>query len=102
MSNNAVVLTDIPNAGTDLEDYVAALYQATGYYIEKNLVERAPDEVLELDIVATYYHESQSSSMIVEAKGGNGVIQIYSKLLAGCSIFPKNEAHSLLRVAPRI
>lgn len=66
----SVELAEIPDAGNDLEDYVAALFQASGYYIEKNLVERAPDEILELDIVATYYTGAPPASILVEAKGG--------------------------------
>ncbi|WIY01254.1 restriction endonuclease [Amycolatopsis mongoliensis] len=70
MPQKAIRLTDVPAAGTDLEDYVAALFHASGYYVEKSLVERDPDDVLELDIVATRYTEKHPDSIIVEAKGG--------------------------------
>ena len=43
-----VSLAALP-AGDDLEDYVAALFQAAGYFVEKNLVERDPSDILELD-----------------------------------------------------
>jgi len=64
-----VSLAALP-AGDDLEDYVAALFQAAGYFVEKNLVERDPSDILELDIVATNYGEEQSRSILVEVKGG--------------------------------
>lgn len=70
MSKNGVSLAAIPDMGDELEDYVAALFQSSGYYVEKSLVERDPDDVLELDIVATDYSQAPLSSIIVEAKGG--------------------------------
>ncbi|WIX92542.1 restriction endonuclease [Amycolatopsis sp. DG1A-15b] len=70
MAAKTITLPQIPGVGAELEDYVAALFQASGYFVEKNIVERAPDEVLELDIVATYYSSAGAESMIVEAKGG--------------------------------
>jgi len=66
----AVTLSDIPTAGADLEHFVAALFQSSGYYVEKNLVERDPSDILELDIVATSYRSGGSASVLVEAKGG--------------------------------
>lgn len=66
----AVKLTDIPAAGADFEDYVAALFQAAGFYVEKNMVQREPSEVLELDFVATDYRKKQPRSILGEVKGG--------------------------------
>ena len=63
-------LSDTPEAGADLEDYVAALFQTAGYFVEKNLTERDPSEVLELDIVATDYSTTSPKSILAEAKGG--------------------------------
>lgn len=65
-----VELTEIPEPGDDLEDFVAALYQSAGYFVEKSLQERAPDEVLELDLVATYYSPKSSAAVLAEVKGG--------------------------------
>lgn len=70
MVRKVIRLADVPAAGTDLEDYVAALFHASRYYVEKSLVERDPDDVLELDIVSTHYAERVPDSILVEAKGG--------------------------------
>jgi hypothetical protein len=70
MSTTAVLLTDVPQPGDDFEDYVAALFQASGYFIEKNIVERNPDDVLELDAVATDMSSVEPKSALIEAKGG--------------------------------
>lgn len=66
-----VELSDIPETPKDLEHYVAALFQASGYYVEKNVIDRAPADVLELDVVATDYFERAPRSRLVEAKSGN-------------------------------
>lgn len=65
-----ITLTEIPNAGDDLEDYVAALFQAAGYFVEKNVTERDPKDILELDLVATTYSGHAPVSILCEAKGG--------------------------------
>lgn len=65
-----VTLSDIPTTATELEHYVAALFQAAGYYVEKNLIDRAPSDVLELDVVATDYFDQAPRSRLIEAKGG--------------------------------
>lgn len=65
-----VKLNAIPEAGDDIEDYTAALFQAAGYFVEKSLVQRDPADVLELDIVATRYWDVLPSSLLAEVKGG--------------------------------
>lgn len=60
----------IPETGPDLEDYAAALFQASGYYLEKSLIERDPDDVLELDIVASKYEAGHVRRILAEVKGG--------------------------------
>jgi hypothetical protein len=65
-----VELPAIPGAGRELEDYVAGLFQAAGYFVERGIHERGSTEVLELDAVATSYDSAMPSSVLVEAKGG--------------------------------
>lgn len=65
-----VELPAIPSAGRELEDYVAGLFQAAGYFVERGIHERASTEVLELDAVATSYDSAVPTSVLVEAKGG--------------------------------
>jgi len=66
-----VLLSDIPDKGIDLEHYVAALFQSAGYFVEKNITERDPADVLELDVVASDYSSAQPAQpILVEVKGG--------------------------------
>lgn len=63
-------LSLIPDSGRDLEDYVASLFQAAGYFVEKNIRQRDVADVLELDAVATSYDGPRPTSVLAEAKGG--------------------------------
>ena len=40
------------------------------YFVELNIAERRPDEILELDVVATSYDGSAPSRVLAEAKSG--------------------------------
>ena len=66
----AVDLPDIPSQPTELEHCAAALFQAAGYFVELNVVERDPEDVLELDVVATSYEGDTPSRVLAEAKSG--------------------------------
>lgn len=70
MSKKSVVLSEIPDAGEDLEDYVAALFQASGHFVEKQMVESDPADILELDIVTTEYTTDSLDRRLIEVKGG--------------------------------
>lgn len=64
----AVELSDFPESGPELEDYVAALFLAAGHFVEKNVEEQ---NVLELDIVATDYSQDPPRVILSEAKSGH-------------------------------
>lgn len=66
----SIALSQIPDSGRDLEDYVAGLFQAAGYFVEKNVRQRDVADVLELDAVATSYDGPRPTSVLAEAKGG--------------------------------
>jgi hypothetical protein len=66
-----VTLEDIPKTPTELEDFVAALFQSSGYFVEKNITERAFTEILELDAVATNYDGVVPELTLAEAKSGD-------------------------------
>jgi hypothetical protein len=68
MSRNA--LSRIPASGRDMEDYVAGLFQAAGYFVERNIRQRDVAEILELDAVATSYEGPRPTCVLAEAKGG--------------------------------
>jgi hypothetical protein len=66
-----VSLADVPSKPVELEEYVAALFQATRYFVEKNIIEKEPTaNILELDAVVTSYEAQYPDSIIVEAKSG--------------------------------
>lgn len=70
MSEKVVKLPDIPGAGEELEDYIAALFQASGHFVEKQIVESDPADLLELDIVTTDYTGEEAVRRLIEVKGG--------------------------------
>src|SRR5687767_12787190 len=77
------ILSGVPASGADLEDYVAALFQAAGFFVEKNIVERTDpgSPILELDAVATSYAENPANTVLVEAKGGDwGYAELFKVL----------------------
>jgi hypothetical protein len=65
-----IALPRVPGSGPELEDYVAGMFQAAGYFVEKNIRQRAVTDVLELDAVATSYDGPLPESVLAEAKGG--------------------------------
>jgi len=54
----------------EFEEYISAYFQASGYYIERNVIERAPKEVLELDIISTDYSVTPPEVRLLEVKSG--------------------------------
>lgn len=52
----------------EFEEYCAAFLQLGGHYIERNLIQREEEEVLELDIIVTDYDSSPPETRLVEAK----------------------------------
>lgn len=65
-----VTLPDLPK-GKEFEEYISAFLQVGGYYIERNIIERDIEEVLELDIVATNYEVSPPEITLIEVKSGD-------------------------------
>ena len=73
-------LPEIPK-GSELEDYVAALLQCAGYFVEKSIIERDQKEILELDIVATRYNSGVPHRQLYEVKSGDWGFPDIFKLL---------------------
>jgi hypothetical protein len=69
-SGKGVSLPDIPGTGDELEDYIAALFQASGHFVEKQIVEADPADLLELDIFTTDYAAEEMVQRLIEVKGG--------------------------------
>jgi len=65
----SISLPNLPK-GKEFEEYISAFFQAAGYYIERNIVEREVEEVLELDIIITDYSSCPPEIKLVEVKSG--------------------------------
>ncbi len=65
-----VELPEFPR-GKEFEEYISALFQSGGFYVERNIIEREEEEILELDIVATNYNKEQPKILIIEVKSGD-------------------------------
>jgi len=66
---NTVSLPDIPE-GKGLEDFVAAFFQTAGQYVERSIIQRETEEVLELDLLTTAYNASIPTYLLTEVKSG--------------------------------
>jgi hypothetical protein len=56
--------------GKEFEEYISAFFQSGGNYIERSIIERAVEEVLELDIITTDYCSSPPEIKLFEVKSG--------------------------------
>ena len=76
------IVTDLEElnklSSTELERFVAAIFQSQGYYVERNLkwpeprvsdISRSVD-ILEADILARYFSPFWESKILIECKGG--------------------------------
>lgn len=64
-----VSLPDLPD-GKWLEDFVAAFFQTGGQYVERGIIQREAEEVLELDLLTTAYNNSIPVQLLTEVKSG--------------------------------
>lgn len=65
-----MLLDDVPSQAVDLEDCVAAVFNVAGFHVEKGLVQRDPEDVLELDAVITEYSQHGLVRRLLEMKSG--------------------------------
>lgn len=65
----SVELPELPK-GKEFEEYISAFFQSGGYYIERNIIEREVEEVLELDIITTDYGSAPPEIQLLEVKSG--------------------------------
>jgi len=66
----SVRLPDLPK-GKEFEEYISACFQSGGYYIERNIIKKETEEVLELDIITTDYCLSPPEIKLLEVKSGD-------------------------------
>lgn len=66
-----VTLPNLPT-NTEFEEYVAASVQAAGFFVERSLIERQEEELLELDVIATdYTATAPPRERLIEVKSGD-------------------------------
>lgn len=54
----------------ELEEYVSSYFQAAGYFVERNIIDRDIGEVLELDGIVTDYESTVPELRLIEVKSG--------------------------------
>ena len=64
-----VKLPDFPK-GQEFEEFISAYFQASGLYIERHIIDRGVEEVLELDVITTDYDEFPPDIRLLEIKSG--------------------------------
>lgn len=56
----------------EFEEYVSAYLQASGLYVERSIINREEEEILELDIITTEYSDSSApEETLIEVKSGS-------------------------------
>ena len=68
--STAIELTKIPK-NKDYEDYLCAFLQAGGLYVERSIIHREVEELLELDILTTDFQQDSAKNNLIEIKGGD-------------------------------
>ena len=66
---SSINLPKLPK-GKIFEECVSAFFQSAGQYIERNIIERDIEEILELDIIATDYNSKLPDIKLIEIKSG--------------------------------
>ena len=102
MADNDLTL-QLPSIPKDCyyEDYVAAILNAGGYYLDRS-VHRTEDglDLLELDVVATKFEIDHYKTTIVEVKSGGWGIKDLFKVNGWLNYLVHNHAAFIYQVAP--
>ena len=70
MNRKKATLPELPK-GKEFEEFLAAFFQSNGYYVERSIIDRQEEEVLELDFLATRYADGEIPKIcLYEVKGG--------------------------------
>jgi len=69
MTTTVVSLPELPT-GLEFEEFISAFLQVGGLYIERNVIDRGAEEVLELDVITTDYDSSPPEIKLLEMKAG--------------------------------
>jgi len=68
--SKAIELPKIPK-DKDYEDYLCAFLQAGGLYVERSVIHREVEELLELDILTTDFQKTSAENILIEIKSGD-------------------------------
>ena len=92
--SDAIKLVEIPK-DKDYEDYLCAYLQADGLYVERSIIHREVEELLELDILTTDFQENSAKNNLIEIKGGDwGFSDIFK--IKGWMIYLNYESGSFI------
>jgi len=101
--SEGVVTLQLPQIPKDCyyEDYVAAILNAGGYYLDRS-VHRAEDglDLLELDVVATKFESDHYEDTIVEIKSGGWGIKDLFKVSGWLNYLSYKKAAFIYQIAP--
>jgi len=64
-----IELNKIPK-DEEYEDYICAFLQAGGLYVERSIIHREVEELLELDILTTNFQQTSADNLLIEIKSG--------------------------------
>ena len=74
----------------DYEEYICAFLQSGGLYVEKSIIHREVEEILELDIIISDFKKDSVSKKLIEIKsGGWGFSEIFK--VKGWLVYLKME-----------
>ena len=77
VNDGGIKLPKIPKE-KEYEDFIAAILQAGGYYLERGIIHRIKQDVFELDIVTTLFQKERIERTISEIKsGGWGLSDVF-------------------------
>jgi len=65
---------------SEFEEYISAFFHSGGYYVERNIIEKDIESVLELDIITSNYNQSIPEVQIFEVKSGEWGFQDIFKI----------------------
>lgn len=74
--NKSIILPDLPK-GKEFEEYISAYFQSAGYYLDRNIIDRGVEELLELDIIITDYNLLPRPRLIEIKSGDWGFSDIF-------------------------
>jgi len=75
----AIILSDSPK-DYEFEEYISAFFHSGGYYVERNIIEKDVESVLELDLITTNYNKCPPEVQLFEVKSGEWGFQDIFKI----------------------